>query len=137
MRYFGDDVGAAAHAALRVAIAFEGHVTCFPQLTQQRIDTVPTKIAALLEIVDQYLPVVRPRQQVGEQAPCGPGETGVLHRGLVDDDEAMAARGAADGLAHGPSAPLMITATWFDPRYEPALTAQSTRRLRRPPHFQV
>jgi hypothetical protein len=86
MRNFRHDVRAAALALLRVAITLEAHVAGLAQLAEQRVDAVPSQVAALLQIVDKHLPVVRPREQVGKQTAGGPGETRVLDGGLVDDD---------------------------------------------------
>ena len=66
--YLGDDVGASAHPPLCIAMSFEAHIAGTAQLAQQRIDAIPAKVAAPLQVIHQHLPVVGPRQQVREQA---------------------------------------------------------------------
>lgn len=51
------------------------------------------------------------RLKVAEQAPGSPGQADILDRALVDDDKAVAARGADNGGAHDPPVPMMIRAT--------------------------
>jgi len=92
-------------------VAFEAHIAGTAQLAQQCIDAIPAQVAAPLQVVHQHLPVVGSRQQVREQAAGRPGQARVLHRCLVDDDEAVSACRAADRLGHAPSAQLMVRAT--------------------------
>ncbi len=109
--YFRDDVGAATHAALGIAVALEAHISRAAQFAQQRVNAVSAEIAALIEIVVQHLPVIGSRQQVGEQAACGPRQPLVLHGGLIDDDETVASCCSSNGLGHCSSPALMKRAT--------------------------